>query len=50
MRALAAHRRANTTVMFAMFAAMITLSVMSLSQHAKDTVLAAIGKQITLRF
>lgn len=50
MRTMISSRRASTTLMFAVFAAVMTLGVMSFSKQVKHTVTAAITKQAPLRY
>jgi hypothetical protein len=50
MRAIAADRRANASLMFAMFAAVLTLGILSLSKGVTHTMIAALNKQAAIRY
>ena len=49
-RRMIGSRTGSTTVMFAAFAAVITMGVMSLSKSASQHMMAAITKQAPLRY
>ncbi len=43
-------KRASTTLWFAVFAAMLTIGVMTLSKRIQHTMVAAVNKQAPLRY
>ena len=49
-RRMIGSRTGSTTVMFAAFAAVLSLGVMSLSKSASQHMMAAINKQAPLRY
>jgi hypothetical protein len=50
MMTLASNRRASTTLLFAVFAAVLTLGMIQASKSVKNTMVAAIHKQAPIRY
>lgn len=50
MRALTADRRAYTSIVFALFAAVLTIGMLSATKGIKNTMVAAINKQAPIRY
>lgn len=50
MTSLARNRRASTSLLFAVFAAVLTLGIIQASKSVKATMVAAIHKQAPIRY
>ncbi len=50
MTSLANNRRASTSLLFAVFAAVLTIGIMQASKQVKTTMVAAMNKQQPIRY